>query len=56
MLNRIPAFLGKLRKSTSGHATLLTAFGMPMLIGTAGLGVDLSQWYMWKRELQFAVD
>jgi hypothetical protein len=32
------------------------ALGMPMLIGGAGLGVDVAQWYMWKRELQFAVD
>lgn len=56
MLNRIPAFFSRLRHSTSGHATLLTALSMPMLIGGAGLGVDLSQWYLWKRELQFAVD
>lgn len=56
MLNRLHAFVAELRKSTNGHATLLTALGMPMLIGGAGLGVDISQWYMWKRELQFAVD
>jgi Flp pilus assembly protein TadG len=41
---------------SSGNATLLVAMGMPMLIGGAGLGVDLTQWYMWKRELQHAVD
>ncbi|APE28785.1 hypothetical protein BMF35_a1956 [Aurantiacibacter gangjinensis] len=29
---------------------------MPVLIGGAGLGVDVTQWYMWKRELQYAVD
>ncbi len=56
MLKAISRNLASLRGSTSGNATLLTALGMPVLIGGAGLGVDLSQWYMWKRELQFAVD
>jgi Flp pilus assembly protein TadG len=41
---------------SSGNATMLVAVGMPMLVGGAGLGVDMAQWYMWKRELQYAVD
>jgi|GEM_PF-5827086 len=32
MQNRIPAFFSRLRHSTSGHATLLTALSTPMLI------------------------
>lgn len=55
--------IGKLRGKimgmagcSSGNATLLVALGAPVLIGGAGIGVDLAQWYMWKRELQFAVD
>lgn len=35
---------------------MFTALAMPMLIGFSGLAVDVAQWYMWKRELQFAVD
>ncbi|MFC4295455.1 pilus assembly protein TadG-related protein [Novosphingobium tardum] len=49
--------LGKrLRKDASGNAIMMLALGMPALIGGAGLAVDTAQWYMWKRELQFAVD
>lgn len=47
---------GDLAKCRSGNATMLVALGMPVLIGGAGMGVDVTQWYMWKRELQFAVD
>ena len=54
--SRIARTLKALCASRSGNSTMLVALGMPVLIGGAGLGVDLSQWYMWKRELQFAVD
>lgn len=56
MLNRIRRTVSGLKCSTSGNATLLVALGMPALIGGAGLAVDTAQWYMWKRELQFAAD
>lgn len=46
----------RLSTCVSGSAAVLLALGAPILIGGAGLGVDLSQWYLWKRELQFAVD
>jgi Flp pilus assembly protein TadG len=48
--------LTRLAANSSGNAVLLVALGLPMLIGGAGLGVDFAQWYMWKRELQYAVD
>ncbi|MXO59633.1 pilus assembly protein [Altererythrobacter salegens] len=40
----------------SGNAVLLTALGMPVLIGAAGYAMDMAQMYAWKRELQQAVD
>lgn len=56
MFNRIRRTLRRLRKSAGGNASLLVALGMPALIGGSGLAVDTAQWYMWKREMQFAVD
>ena len=46
----------RLARHKGGNATLLLALGMSAFIGGAGLAVDTAQWYMWKRELQFAVD
>lgn len=56
LMRAIANLVGRLRASRSGNATLIVALGMPALIGGAGLAVDTAQWYMWKRELQFAVD
>lgn len=49
-------FVKKLKRSQSGNAALLVALGMPALIGGTGYAVDTAQWYLWKRELQHAVD
>ena len=46
----------RLGRSKSGNAAMIVALGMPALIGGAGFAVDTAQWYMWKRELQHAVD
>lgn len=56
MLGSIRRTVKALRSNKSGNAALLVAIGMPVLIGGSGLAVDTAQWYMWKRELQFAVD
>ena len=56
MHNYVRRIVDRLARCRSGNATLLLAMGMPMLIGGAGLSVDTAQWYLWKRDLQFAVD
>lgn len=55
-MSRLNKLFQKLRKNTRGNAVLLVAMGTPALIGGAGLAVDTAQWYLWKRELQQAVD
>ena len=56
MLISIKRMLRDLQAHTGGSAILLTAIGLPILIGGAGMAVDFSQWYSWKRELQQATD
>ena len=53
---KLSRFWRLLARSTSGNAMLFVALGLPALIGGAGLAVDFSQWYLWKRELQLATD
>ena len=48
--------LAELCGCTSGNAVMMTAMGLPALIGAAGYGADTAQWYMWQRELQHSVD
>jgi Flp pilus assembly protein TadG len=48
--------LKKLRRNERANVLILTAFSMPLLIGSAGLAVDTIQWTLWKRQLQRAAD
>lgn len=48
--------LRRLKDCTRGNTLMLTALSMPMLIGGLGLSVDVAQWYLWSRELQYATD
>ena len=48
--------LARLAKDTTGNVLVLSGAGSMALIGGAGLGVDTVQWYLWKRQLQQAVD
>lgn len=56
MLARIVRVLDRLRSHTSGNATFIVAAGIPAFIGGAGMAVDISQWYLWKREVQHSAD
>ena len=46
----------KLARDTKANVLLVTAIGASSLVGAAGIGVDTVQWYLWKRQLQQAVD
>lgn len=49
-------FFAELGRSRGGNAAMLVGLGLPVLIGGTGYAVDTAQWYLWKRELQYAVD
>lgn len=56
MIATLRRTLRELRSHTSGNAMMMVGIGLPALVGGSGLAVDISQWYMWKRELQYAAD
>ncbi len=56
MFATLGRFFRRMKISKSGNAMMLVALGMPALIGGSGLAVDTAQWYMWKQEMQYAVD
>lgn len=56
MLTKIRRMLIRLRAQKNGNVLFMVAAGMPALIGSAGLAVDVSQWYLWKQEVQHSVD
>ncbi len=55
-MNALKKFCKSIRRNTSGNAALLVGLGMPVLVGGTGYAVDTAQWYLYKRELQYAVD
>ena len=56
MLKKVKRLIKSLRRNSSGNVLMVFALGMPVFVGGAGLAVDTAQWYMWKREMQYAVD
>ena len=49
-------FLKRLLRDTRGNILVIGAAGSFALCGGAGLAVDAVNWYLWKRQLQQAVD
>lgn len=56
MLNKVKRLIRSLCRESGGNVMMIFALGMPVFVGGAGLAVDTAQWYMWKREMQYAVD
>lgn len=48
--------LRRMACNAHGNVLVMVGAGMFALVGGAGLGVDTIQWYLWKRQLQQAVD
>lgn len=49
-------WLKRLRRNERGNVLIIGAASMPLLIGSAALGVDAIQLTLWKRQLQRAAD
>ncbi|MDP3676932.1 MAG: pilus assembly protein [Novosphingobium sp.] len=56
MLKKVKRLIKSLCRESGGNVMMIFALGMPVFVGGAGLAVDTAQWYMWKREMQYAVD
>ena len=56
MALRVAALLRSLVADERGNVLAMTAVGIPLLLGCAGLAVDTIQWVSAKRELQSAAD
>ncbi|WP_252260366.1 TadE/TadG family type IV pilus assembly protein [Erythrobacter aurantius] len=53
---KIRSVASSLVDCSRGNALIILSLGLPILIGGAGFATDTAQWYMWRRELQHAVD
>lgn len=50
------AWIKRLAQDTSANVLMISALGATSMVGAAGMGVDTVQWFLWKRQLQQAVD
>lgn len=56
MIVRIARLLKRLRGNQRGNVLILASASLTAVVAAAGIGVDTVQWYLWKRQLQQAVD
>jgi len=56
MISRIAKIVRRLRGDQRGNVLLMAAAALTGVIGAAGISVDTVQWYLWKRQMQQAVD
>ena len=55
-LSRALRFARGLVRNERGNSLVIAGAGIFALVGSAGLGTDTVQWYLWKRQLQQATD
>ncbi|WP_428028427.1 pilus assembly protein TadG-related protein [Altererythrobacter sp.] len=48
--------LKRLARDQKGNILIMVAGGTAALVGSAGIAVDATQWYLWKRQMQQTVD
>lgn len=56
MIARIAELLRRLGRNEKGNVLLIAGAALTGMVGAAGIGVDTVQWYLWKRQMQQAVD
>ncbi|MBX7496531.1 hypothetical protein K3172_11755 [Qipengyuania sp. 6B39] len=56
MIVKLANVLRRLRGDNKGNVLLMAGAALTGLVGAAGIGVDTVQWYLWKRQMQQAVD
>ena len=49
-------FLSRFAVARGGNVLITTALALPVLVGSMGLGVEVSSWYAAKRMMQNAAD
>ncbi len=56
MLTALLRFARAFRRDRRGNIALMTAFALPVMVGSLGLGAEVTSWYNGRRALQNAAD